>query len=122
MRRLPACGVALFLLWARWLLNSTTTKRSFCVPCLKVFRVRVCVCLFANKPGVYVRVGKSCWLSVCCCCCRQPQLGCLHVIDMDQQERAEFVCAFPRLLTIDAEACLLPLLEYLQASRENVVT
>lgn len=44
----------------------------------------------------------------------QPQLGCLHVIDMEQQERAEFVCAFPRLLTIDAEACLLPLLEYLQ--------
>lgn len=46
---------------------------------------------------------------------RRPQLGCLHLLDMPQEQRAKLVQAFPRILTVDVETGLLALLMYMQA-------
>ncbi len=48
-------------------------------------------------------------------CCRRPQLSCLHLLDMFQEEQAKLVTSFPRILTVDVEAGLLPVLMYMQA-------
>ena len=53
----------------------------------------------------------------CLCRCRRPQLGCLHVIDMQPRARATLLRTDPRLLMTDAENTLLPTIEYLQVQR-----
>lgn len=48
------------------------------------------------------------------CACRAPQLAALHLAELDPAQRAQVVCGMPRLLQLDVDSVLLPLLEYLQ--------